>query len=59
MCRGAIRRADGPPLAFFERPEWMAAWFPAGAAEITDLCRRLQALVDVTGEPSLGAVCAV
>jgi hypothetical protein len=59
MCRGAIRRADGPPLAFFERPEWMAAWFPAGAAEITDLCRRLQALVDVAGEPSLGAVCAV
>ena len=59
VCRGAIRRADGPSLAFFERPEWMIAWFPAKAAEITDLCRRLQAIVDVAADPSLGAVCAV
>ena len=23
--RGAVRRARQPPLAFFERPEWMTA----------------------------------
>jgi pyrimidine operon attenuation protein/uracil phosphoribosyltransferase len=26
--RGAIRRTGRPPLAFYERAEWMAAWFP-------------------------------
>src|SRR5438034_8886430 len=26
--RGAIRRAGQASLAFFERPEWMEAWFP-------------------------------
>jgi hypothetical protein len=59
VCRGAIRRADGPPLAFFDRPEWMTAWFPTKAADITDLCRRLQAIVDGAGDASLGALCAV
>jgi pyrimidine operon attenuation protein/uracil phosphoribosyltransferase len=39
--RGAIRRSGRPPLAFFERPEWMAAWFPDDHAEITALCRDL------------------
>jgi len=43
--RGAIRRAGAPPLAFFEREEWMRAWFPAYAAEVTRLCRRLSALL--------------
>ena len=39
--RGAIRRAGQPPLAFFERPEWMAAWFPGYADEIITLCRSI------------------
>jgi hypothetical protein len=43
--RGAIRRVGRPSLAFFERPEWMAAWFPEDHAEITALCRDLSALL--------------
>jgi pyrimidine operon attenuation protein/uracil phosphoribosyltransferase len=39
--RGAIRRAGRPPLAFFERPEWIRAWFPHDAVAIIDCCRRL------------------
>jgi hypothetical protein len=39
--RGAIRRSGGPPLAFFERPEWMYAWFPGHADDVIDVCRRL------------------
>jgi hypothetical protein len=39
--RGAIRRAGRPPLAFFERPEWMAAWFPDDHRQIVALCREL------------------
>ena len=41
--RGAIRRKDRPPLAFYERPEWMAAWFPTDHEDITALCRELAA----------------
>lgn len=44
--RGAIRRKDGPPLAFYERGEWMAAWFPADHEAITALCRELAAELD-------------
>jgi hypothetical protein len=44
--RGAIRRAGRPPLAFFERPEWIHAWFPGHAAEIIDVCRRLNRLLE-------------
>ena len=44
--RGAIRRKDRPPLAFYERPEWMAAWFPTDHEEITALCRELAAELD-------------
>ena len=39
--RGAIRRAGRPPLAFFERPEWMAAWFPGDAPAVVAACRAL------------------
>jgi hypothetical protein len=39
--RGAIRRTGRHPLAFYERPEWMAAWFPTDHEEITELCREL------------------
>lgn len=41
--RGAIRRRGAPPLAFFERPEWMAAWFPGYHEEVIALCRALHA----------------
>ena len=44
--RGAIRRTGRPPLAFFERPEWMAAWFPTDHEVITALCRELAAELD-------------
>jgi pyrimidine operon attenuation protein/uracil phosphoribosyltransferase len=39
--RGAIRRTARSALAFYERPEWMAAWFPIDHEEITTLCREL------------------
>jgi len=41
VTRGAIRRQGRPPLAFYERPEWMAAWFPTDHAAITQMCREL------------------
>ena len=44
--RGAIRRKDRSPLAFYERPEWMAAWFPTDHEDITALCRELAAELD-------------
>lgn len=53
--RGAIRRTGLPPLAFFERPEWMHAWFPDRAEAIIDLCRRLNRLLEPAGVPSLPA----
>ena len=53
--RGAIRRTGQSPLAFFERPEWMHAWFPDRAEAVLDLCRRLNALLEPTGAPSLPA----
>ena len=53
--RGAIRRTGLPPLAFFERPEWMRAWFPDRAEAAIDLCRRLNVLLEPTGAPSLPA----
>jgi len=45
--RGAIRRARRPPLAFFERPEWMAAWFPGYAGRAIALCREIHEAVEV------------
>ena len=39
--RGSIRRAGRPPMAFFERPEWMVAWFPDDHEQVTALCRDL------------------
>jgi hypothetical protein len=44
--RGAIRRAGAPPLAFFEREEWMRAWFPGRADDVTRLCRTLSVWLD-------------
>jgi len=44
--RVAIRRAGLPPLAFFERPEWIRAWFPAVHGDVLALCARLNALLE-------------
>ncbi|MGH7325385.1 MAG: hypothetical protein ACREJ9_12170 [Candidatus Rokuibacteriota bacterium] len=43
--RGAIRREGQPALAFYERPEWIRAWFPDHAAEVLDLCARVSDLL--------------
>ena len=47
--RGAIRRAGQAPLAFYERPEWMRAWFPGDADEVIARCAALARLLD-TGD---------
>ena len=39
--RGAIRRVGQAPLAFYERPEWMHAWFPGDAPEVIARCAEL------------------
>jgi hypothetical protein len=44
--RISIRRAGQPSLAFFDRPEWMQAWFPGYADEVIALCRRLHTLLE-------------
>jgi hypothetical protein len=44
--RGSIRRAGLAPLAFFERPEWIHAWFPGDAEAIIAVCRRLNSLLE-------------
>lgn len=48
--RGAIRRPAGD-LAFYQRPAWMRAWFPLGAARITALCTRLDPAGPAPGDP--------
>ena len=53
--RGSIRRQGQPPLAFFERPEWIEAWFPAAAGAVLAHCRALNALLDARGEGSTSA----
>jgi adenine/guanine phosphoribosyltransferase-like PRPP-binding protein len=47
--RGAIRRAGAAPLAFFERPEWLRAWFPGRDGAVFSLCRDLHAVLDDAG----------
>jgi hypothetical protein len=42
----AIRRAGRPSLAFFERPEWIAAWFPGYDGDVIAICRELSAELD-------------
>jgi hypothetical protein len=44
--RTAIRRVGQPCLAFFERPEWMAAWFPEDHREIIAICQQLCAALE-------------
>jgi hypothetical protein len=48
--RVAIRRPGQPPLAFFDRPDWIRAWFPGQHVEVLAVCARLNALLD--GPPS-------
>jgi hypothetical protein len=49
--RISIRRAGQPSLAFFDRPEWMHAWFPGYAAEVITLCQRLHVLLEPDAPP--------
>jgi hypothetical protein len=44
--RIAIRRSGRPALAFFDRPEWIRAWFPDDHAEVLALCQRLNAVLE-------------
>jgi pyrimidine operon attenuation protein/uracil phosphoribosyltransferase len=46
VLRVAIRRPGQPPLAFFDRPEWIRAWFPSAHAEVLALSRQLNALLE-------------
>ena len=47
VTRVGIRLSGRPPLAFFQRPEWVRAWFPGYADEVIDLSRRLNALLEL------------
>jgi adenine/guanine phosphoribosyltransferase-like PRPP-binding protein len=51
VLRVGIRRAGQPGMAFFERPEWMHAWFPGYAEEVVAVCQRLNALLEPTERP--------
>ncbi len=46
VLRVGIRRHGQPPLAFFDRPDWIRAWFPDRDGEVIGLCRRLNALLE-------------
>lgn len=46
VLRIGIRRHGRPPMAFFERPDWLQAWFPGYAGEVAALCRQLNALLE-------------
>ena len=46
VTRVGIRSAGGPPMAFFERPEWLRAWFPKSADAVRELCVRLNAILE-------------
>jgi hypothetical protein len=49
--RTAIRRAGQPSLAFFERPEWMAAWFPGYHEDVIATCKELRSELDAGPDP--------
>ncbi len=46
VLRVGIRRHGQAPLAFFDRPDWIRAWFPDRDGEVIGLCRRLNALLE-------------
>ena len=41
VTRIGIRQQDGRSMAFYERPEWIDAWFPGYADEVTGLARKV------------------
>jgi hypothetical protein len=43
--RGAIRRVGKSPLAFYERPDWMRAWFREDAERVIAECREVARLL--------------
>jgi hypothetical protein len=50
VLRVGIRRQGRAPLAFFERPEWIRAWFPGRDGEVIAACQRLNALLGPGGQ---------
>jgi hypothetical protein len=46
VVRGSIRRDGRSPLAFYERPDWIRAWFPGRDGEVIATCRRLASILD-------------
>jgi hypothetical protein len=52
VMRIAIRQSNRPPLAFFDRPMWMHAWFPGYADDVIALCLRLNAILEPGGQPA-------
>jgi hypothetical protein len=49
VLRVGIRRRGRAPMAFFERPEWIRAWFPGRDGEVIAVCQRLNALLEPGG----------
>jgi hypothetical protein len=49
--RTAIRRTGQPSLAFFQRPEWMAAWFPGYHEDVIATCEELRSELDADPDP--------
>lgn len=52
--RIAIRRRGQPPLAFFDRPDWLRAWFPTAHREVLARCRELNALLEPEDQEARG-----
>ncbi len=50
VLRVGVRRHGQPPLAFYDRPEWIRAWFPGRDDEVIALCRRLNAMIENSTE---------
>jgi hypothetical protein len=50
VMRLAIRQRGRPSQAFFERPMWMHAWFPAHAEAVIAVCQRLNHLLEPDGQ---------
>lgn len=46
VFRVGIRRHGRAPLAFFERPEWIRAWFPGRDGDVIAACQRLNTLLE-------------
>jgi hypothetical protein len=51
VLRVAIRRRGHPPLAFFDRPDWIRSWFPGYDRDVLELCRHLNGLLEPSEPP--------